>query len=55
MGSDEHLDIKAEKVYLNTGWTEKMVLWNTIGTVVGAFVGLASLVLSIIAIIIARS
>lgn len=51
MENEEHdVEIKAQKVIVNTGWTTKMAFWNTFGTVFGAFVGLASLILSCIAI-----
>ena len=49
MESEEHdVEINAQRVIVNTGWTTNMAKWNTIGTVLGAFVGLASLLLSII-------
>lgn len=49
MESEEHdVEIKAQRVIVNTGWTTNMAKWNTIGTVLGAFVGLASLILSLI-------
>lgn len=54
MESEEHdVEINAQRVIVNTGWTTKMAFWNTVGTVLGAFVGLASLILSIIALSIA--
>ena len=56
--TDERIDaddvqIDAQRVVVNTGWTARMALWNTVGTVAGALVGVASFVLSVIAIIIA--
>ncbi len=49
MESEEHdVEINAQRVIVNTGWTTKMAKWNTIGTVLGAFVGLASLLMSIL-------
>ena len=49
MESEDHdVEIKAERVIVNTGWTTKMAFWNTLGTVLGAFVGLASLILSLV-------
>jgi hypothetical protein len=45
---DHDVEIKADKVIVNTGWTTKMAFWNTLGTVLGAFVGLASLILSLV-------
>ena len=49
MESEDHdVEIKAERVIENTGWTTKMAFWNTLGTVLGAFVGLASLILSLV-------
>jgi hypothetical protein len=49
MESEEHdVEINAQRVIVNTGWTTKMAFWNTFGTVFGAFVGLASLLLSLI-------
>lgn len=49
MESEEHdVEINAQHVIVNTGWTTKMAFWNTFGTVFGAFVGLASLVLSLV-------
>ncbi len=55
---DERIDaddvqIDARTVVVNTGWTARMALWNTVGTVLGAFAGVASLVLSGIALYIA--
>lgn len=54
---DEHTDIDADtveidarRVTVNTGWTLEMAKWNTIGTCAGALVGLASLLLSAVAI-----
>ena len=54
---DEQVDIDAEdvqidarRVIVNTGWTARMAFWNTAGTVLGAFSGIASLVLSAVAI-----
>ncbi len=56
--SDEHIEaedvqIDARSVVVNTGWTARMAFWNTLGTVIGAFAGVASLVLSAVAIYIA--
>lgn len=49
MESEEHdVEIKANHVIVNTGWTAKMAAWNTFGTIFGAFVGLASLILSLL-------
>ncbi len=48
MENDEHVEITAQRVTVNTGWTTKMAFWNTFGTVFGAFVGLASLILSLL-------
>ena len=55
--TDDHIDtdrvdIDARRVIVNTGWTIEMAKWNTIGTLGGFFVGVASLVLSAIAIVI---
>lgn len=55
MENEDHVEIKAEHVTVHTGWTPKMVLWNTIGTVAGALVGFASLILSAVAIYIAMT
>lgn len=59
---DEQVDIDAEdvqidarRVIVNTGWTARMAFWNTLGTVLGAFSGVASLVLSAVAIWLALS
>jgi hypothetical protein len=46
----EHVDIDAQRVVVNTGWTFEMAKWNTIGTCAGAFVGFASLLLSALAL-----
>lgn len=46
----ENVDIDARRVIVNTGWTVQMAMWNTVGTVAGALVGLASLLLSAVAI-----
>lgn len=46
----ERVDIDAGRVIVNTGWTFEMARWNTIGTCAGALVGLASLLLSAVAI-----
>ena len=55
MDPEEHdIEINAQRVIVNTGWTTKMAFWNTFGTVFGAFVGLASLILSVIAIVLVR-
>ena len=49
MESEEHdVEINAKKVVVNTGWTTKMAFWNTFGTIFGAFVVLASLLLSLL-------
>lgn len=42
----EHADIEAKSITVNTGWTERMAFWNTVGTVAGALIALASLVLA---------
>lgn len=49
----DDVNIDARVVTVNTGWTERMALYNTIGTVTGALSGVASLLLSAIAIWIA--
>lgn len=49
----DDVEINAKRVIVTTGWTPRMAWWNTFGTVLGAFVGLASLILSAIAIYIA--
>lgn len=49
----ERVDVDARYVTVNTGWTLEMAKWNTIGTCAGALVGLASLLLSAVAIWIA--
>jgi hypothetical protein len=46
----DDVQIDAKRVIVNTGWTARMALWNTVGTVVGAFSGVAALVLSAVAI-----
>lgn len=46
----EDVNIDARRVIVNTGWSVEMARWNTIGTVAGALVGCASLVLSGVAI-----
>lgn len=46
----DRVDVDARYVVVNTGWTIEMAKWNTLGTCVGAAVGLASLVLSTIAL-----
>lgn len=56
--TDEHIEaddvqIDAQRVVVNTGWTARMAFWNTVGTVLGAFAGVASLVLSAVALYIA--
>jgi len=58
--SDERIDIDAEDVQItgkiitvNSGWTPRMAMYNTIGTLAGALVGCASLVLSAIALVVA--
>lgn len=56
--TDERIDaddvqIDARHVVVNTGWTARMAFWNTVGTVFGAFAGVASLVLSAVALVIA--
>ena len=39
MESEDHdVEIKAERVIVNTGWTTKMAFWNTLGTVLGALI-----------------
>ena len=54
---DEQVDIEADDVQIdartvtvNTGWSARMALWNTVGTVIGAFSGMAALVLSAVAL-----
>ena len=54
---DEQVDIEtddvqidARNVYVNNGWTPRMAFWNTAGTLLGAFSGVAALVLSTVAI-----
>lgn len=42
----EHADIEAKSITVNTGWTERMALWNTLGTVGGFIVGLLGLILA---------
>lgn len=37
------------------GWTPKMVFYNTLGTIIGGVAGVASLILSAIALIIVLS
>lgn len=46
----DEVNIESDRVVVNTGWTTEMAKWNTIGTLAGALVGLASLVLSAVAI-----
>jgi len=46
----DDVQIDARHVVVNTGWTARMAFWNTVGTVLGAFAGVASLVLSCIAL-----
>ena len=51
--TDERIDaddvqIDARHVVVNTGWSIEMAKWNTIGTVAGALVGSASLLISIV-------
>lgn len=46
----ENVEIDARRVVVNTGWTLEMAKWNTIGTCAGALVGLASLLLSALAL-----
>ena len=48
----DRVDIDAQRVVVNTGWTTEMAKWNTIGTLGGFFVGVASLVLSLVALLI---
>jgi hypothetical protein len=50
MDNDENIDINTQSVTINTGWTPKMVYWNTVGTVAGALIGFASMILSLVAI-----
>lgn len=50
---ERDVNIDAQQVIVNTGWTTEMARWNTIGTVAGALVGMASLILSAVAIFIA--
>jgi hypothetical protein len=33
-----------------TGWTRSMVIWNTVGTVAGAVVGLSALAIALLAL-----
>lgn len=49
----DDVEINAKRVVVTTGWTPRMAWWNTLGTVLGAFVGLASLVLSAAALYVA--
>ena len=42
----QHADIEARSITVNTGWTEGMALWNTLGTVGGFIVGLLGLILA---------
>lgn len=49
----DDVQIDARLVTVNTGWTERMAFYNTVGTVTGALSGVASLVLSAIALWIA--
>lgn len=49
----EDVTIQGSRIIINTGWSPRMVLFNTIGTVAGALAGVASLVFSIVALIIA--
>ena len=46
----EDVQIDAKRVVVNTGWTARMAFWNTLGTILGAFSGVAALVLSAVAI-----
>jgi hypothetical protein len=46
----DDVQIDAKRVIVSTGWTARMAFWNTLGTVVGAFSGVAALVLSAVAI-----
>jgi len=46
----EDVAVNAHSVTVNTGWTTQMAKWNTIGTVAGALVGLASLLVSGVAL-----
>lgn len=49
----DEVNIESDRVVVNTGWTTEMAKWNTIGTLAGALVGLASLLLSAVALWIA--
>lgn len=42
----EETRITSDNVVVNTGWTTTMAFWNTFGTVLGALIGIASLVLA---------
>lgn len=46
----DDVQIDAQHVIVNTGWTPGLAFWNTVGTVAGALVGVASLVLSGVAL-----
>lgn len=57
--TDERMDIDADdvqidakRVIVNTGWSVEMARWNTIGTVTGAFVSAASLMISVVTLVI---
>ena len=44
----EETQITSQNVIVNTGWTTPMALWNTLGTVAGALIGLVGLVLALV-------
>lgn len=56
---DEQIDIDADdvqidakRVVVNTGWTLEMARWNTIGTIGGTVFGAASLLVSVVTLVI---
>jgi len=46
----EDMQVEAQNVYINTGWTPGLAFWNTVGTILGALSGVAALVLSGVAL-----